>query len=266
MSKTDSQLEAGVIVDENRSKRCGWVVVAGLVLEVILTAVFPAHEAAEANRYLWFIETWGAVFADALVALGVYGEIFFAGRVRKSEDELRRRSNDRVAEAIERAAAFEKEAAELRKRAADLEQITAWRKISAQEKERMVEVLTPAASNLLVFVEYQNGDMEAFTHAIEIAKIFISAGAKVSGHLPNSWMQALYGLSISVSPDSEVRSSVIEAFKILESRPVFEKQWERQKMWPIPPSAPRPNVLIAVYPKPPPLFMIEAYAAAAKST
>lgn len=104
MSKTENQLEGESALWETRAKCCGWSVIAGLVLEVILTWAFPAHEPKETNWYLAFIEIFGPVFADGLVAAGVWGEIFCSGKVRKIEGELRRISNDKVAAAKTRAA------------------------------------------------------------------------------------------------------------------------------------------------------------------
>jgi hypothetical protein len=101
MSKTDGQIKDNIDRDEKRSKYCGWAVVIGLVIEIFLAADF----AVEGNST--FIENWGPVFADALVALGVWGEIFFAGRVSQGEAELRLRSDEKVTDAMNRAAAAE---------------------------------------------------------------------------------------------------------------------------------------------------------------
>src|SRR5579864_8354720 len=110
MKRTESQPEAGIALNENLSKYCGWAVVAGLVIEVALAVIYRGHTS--------WIENWAPVFADALIALGVFGEIHFAGKVSKSEDELRRISDEKVAEALARAASSEERAASLEKEAA----------------------------------------------------------------------------------------------------------------------------------------------------
>jgi hypothetical protein len=103
MSDTDIQPKSGIATNENRSKICGWAVFAGLVIEVALAAAYRGHAT--------LIENWAPVFADMLVALGVYGEIHFAGRVSKAEEKLRRKSEEKVATANERASAADEKAA-----------------------------------------------------------------------------------------------------------------------------------------------------------
>jgi hypothetical protein len=109
----EKNLKDRVSVDERRSKVCGWVVVAGLVIEVCLAVAFQEHKD--------WIENWGPAIADILVALGVYGEIHFSGKVSAADEELRREADEKVseanehaAEATERAAALEREAAHAR--------------------------------------------------------------------------------------------------------------------------------------------------------
>lgn len=89
----NAHLEAAA--NETRAKYCGWAVIAGLVVEVALAGIYREHGSV--------VENWAPVFADALIALGVYGEILFSGRASRAEDELRRQSEERVAEANVRA-------------------------------------------------------------------------------------------------------------------------------------------------------------------
>lgn len=140
MSNTEIiQLEGVSSKNERRSKYCGWLVVGGLVLEVVLAIEFPAHSPpALAGSWLDWIETWSPVFADVLVASGVWGEIWFAGKVRKAEEKLRRRSNKRVEDAEIALAAAIKIAGEAHERAANAELET------QRLKERMASrALTP---------------------------------------------------------------------------------------------------------------------------
>lgn len=130
---TDGQLESSGDLNENRAKRCGWLVVAGLVLETGLTAIFPAHEPKAPNVWLALIETWGPVFADALVALGVYGEIFFFGRARRIDSELRRRSNKSLKDAIDRLAQVEFDNGYLKESAAKAEDRAAQTSLVAEQ-------------------------------------------------------------------------------------------------------------------------------------
>jgi hypothetical protein len=78
ISNTESQLESGIAFNEQLSKFSGWAVLAGLGIEIALASAYHAHAS--------FVENWGPVFATALIALGVFGEIHFAGKVSKSEE------------------------------------------------------------------------------------------------------------------------------------------------------------------------------------
>ena len=102
---TESSLKERASIGERWSKRCGFAVVAGLVIEVCLAIAYREHKT--------WIENWAPVIGDILVALGVYGEIHFAGIVKKAEDELRRISEEKVAAANERAANAELELGKL---------------------------------------------------------------------------------------------------------------------------------------------------------
>jgi hypothetical protein len=72
-------------------------------------------------------ETGLMIVATAVIALGVWGEILFSRKAEEAGDELQRVSDEKVAEALERAATLEKEAADARGRTADIERLTAWR-------------------------------------------------------------------------------------------------------------------------------------------
>lgn len=79
---------------ENLADWCAWLVVLGLVLEVALAA--GISDSAIVNK-------WGLVGSDALVALGVAGEILFSRKARILSEERQQLSNKQVAAANERA-------------------------------------------------------------------------------------------------------------------------------------------------------------------
>jgi hypothetical protein len=207
MSAADSQptdgqlesLESKADLNENRAKRCGWAVIAGLVIETALTGIFPAHASGASNFWLALIETWGPVFADALVALGVYGEIRFSGKARRIDGELRRLSNKRVeaaektlAEATDRLAKVEFDNGYLEEtiamaveRAANAELETqrlkaqfAWRDITPEQEMLLRHELSkfPGASLIIRFFMY---DIESQNLAEIIGAIFKLASWKV---------------------------------------------------------------------------------------
>ena len=103
---SDDELERGISGNETWSKVCAWAIVAGLVIETILAAVYGGHAS--------LIENWAPVFADSLIALGVFGEIFFSGKVSESEEKLRLRSKEKVAEANLKIAELNNDTARLR--------------------------------------------------------------------------------------------------------------------------------------------------------
>jgi hypothetical protein len=70
-------------------------VIVGLVAEVILAL---AHLPSEST-----LSNWGAVAADALVALGVCGEVQFGRMAFRRDKEMKRRSDDKTANSNERA-------------------------------------------------------------------------------------------------------------------------------------------------------------------
>jgi hypothetical protein len=169
MSKTDAHLLKEESANEDRAKRSGWAVVFGLGIEVVLAIIYRDHSS--------WIENWAPVAADALVTLGVFGEIHFAGVARRSGEEIRNRSNERVAAANERAAIAEKQAAEARERTAQLEQKIAGRSLSAEAFATLVDLfksLNPKP--LSPVIEFEGGDGETHLFAGEIQHALWQAG------------------------------------------------------------------------------------------
>ena len=98
MSKTDDQIKSEIEDNESRAEWGAWAVVAGLVIEIVL-----ALSVSLGMDKKW-LENWGTVFADCLIVLGVYCEIHFGRKASAGNVELRRRSEQKVAEANSRAA------------------------------------------------------------------------------------------------------------------------------------------------------------------
>jgi len=87
-SAADDILSAAIESGERWEKVGGALVVSGLVLEFLIALNNPPYRSA--------LERWGPVVCDALVALGVLGEILFAARAGGFQSELTRRSNERL--------------------------------------------------------------------------------------------------------------------------------------------------------------------------
>ena len=108
-----NDLEAAEAWLENFEIFCGAMVFFGVTLEVVIAIDNPPFGS--------FVERWGSPIADAFVALGVFGEVLANARGRVIQGELTRRSNDRLADAEERAATANREAAIARLETANLQ-------------------------------------------------------------------------------------------------------------------------------------------------
>lgn len=122
MNKTDDQIRSDIGRNESRTEWSAGAVFAGLILELILALVkwlgFESSLETELRIKWATVENSGTLLANSLIALGVAGEVLFSRKARIASDELTRRSQDRLGDAIasaatanERAAALEKEAA-----------------------------------------------------------------------------------------------------------------------------------------------------------
>jgi hypothetical protein len=123
----------------------------------------------------------------------------------------------RVAHANERAANAEKEAADARERTAQLEKFTAWRRLSADDRQIFADTIRSKAGSFDLLVEHEMGDPEAFAFANAIARAFFDAGTKEIRVIPNSYMLSnVFGVHAASSLGSEA-NAVIEAFKAIKT-------------------------------------------------
>jgi hypothetical protein len=102
---SDSGIEKSVESCERWEWFGGGLVVVGLIAEVAIAALHPPYDS--------FWEQWGSTVANSLVALGVVFEIKFGQMAGLRQSELRRRSDDKVAAATDRAAQAEAELARI---------------------------------------------------------------------------------------------------------------------------------------------------------
>jgi hypothetical protein len=184
---SDDDLRSASISDERRETLCVWAVFAGLVLEGVLAFVHPPYASVWAR--------WGSFGCDALVALGVFGELWFSNRISQRDHELDRRSNERVAAANERAAAAEEKAAQL-------ERITAWRRLDSEQVQKLISALRALKTTLTVVIENEYNDPEAVTFGTHIFHAFRAAGI-LATRGQNSIFSVnapIFGVIISVDP------------------------------------------------------------------
>lgn len=156
-------------------------VVGGLLLEVLLAYRFPQGAS--------FMEKWGSTIATAIIAIGVLVETIWAKRGDATSDAIGALAEKATADANFLAA-------EANERAARTELLTAWRHVSKDKRSELIEFLRHLDIHVGLLLEYQTGDPEAFSYAVEIAKAFREAGIAVKGG-SNSYLHApMFGLHI----------------------------------------------------------------------
>ncbi len=104
---TDNELKEEIATREGRARSGAWLVVFGLMIDVILASAFPENKST--------IENWGSVVATALVLLGVYGEIHNGRKGAEAHEKLQMSTERQLVEALTRAAKAEQELIEFRK-------------------------------------------------------------------------------------------------------------------------------------------------------
>jgi hypothetical protein len=232
MNASDANLERASSSCGTWEWGCAAVVVAAIIAEFVIAYIHPPYDSV-LNRL-------GTVAADAAIAIGIVGEVIFGRLDARIQTELRNRSNKQLADAI-------KTAGEANERAAQLEKFNSWRRISRKQHDAMVSALRGIAPSLDVFIEYQNGDTEAFSLAIALAQIFREAGAAEPHGGPNMQLGIFFGVLVTVHPtvSSEVVSNAFLAgdigFSIQPYNPIA-----------LPKKQPPPNLTIFIAAKPPP--------------
>lgn len=101
---SDDDLDASADSCENWSWYFGGLVAFGLIAEVILGVLHPPYDS------VW--SRWGSTLANALVFIGVAGEVQFSRMGFRRGHEIKRRSDEKVAEATGRAAEAVQKASE----------------------------------------------------------------------------------------------------------------------------------------------------------
>ena len=238
----EHRLQKKISANEWIAVGCGALVVIGLVLETAIAFLFRTEQT--------FWQEWGPIVADGLVALGVAGEIFFALRSRLESERLQRISAEKVAKANESAQQAIREAAEARERAAKVEQLTAWRHVPKDNREELVRFLRNIDVLVIVSIEYQNGDPEAFSYATEIANVFREAEIQVRGGANSYIGTPVFGLHIAGAPEINMVSMV----KALEDAGIAFGGPRAFSIQVTLHGEPKPNLHIFVAPKIPPTF------------
>jgi hypothetical protein len=133
------------------------LVVLGVIGELVLAIVHPEYDS------FWGI--WGSAMADALIALGVAGEILFARMAFTRQSELQRRSAADLAKAV-------REAGQLRLDLEKERRLHAGRVVSAEviENLKALKGVVP----WITLIEGTSPESSWFSHDLMMA--FIEAG------------------------------------------------------------------------------------------
>jgi hypothetical protein len=241
INATEGDLEEGSSSCERWGLCCGTLVVIAVIAELVIAWIEPPYKTFLAE----------SAITDAAIALGIVGEVMFGMLDGRIQTELRRRSNDMVAEANTIAAQAIKEAAEARERTAEVEKLTAWRRIKPEQYSSIIKAIRDGAAEIDLLVEYERGDAEAFSYARQIAWAFEQAGVtKIRGDANSYWAPGIFGVRIASEPAIDILS-IMDAFSAAGIEPVTDNMDLSRHL---PRNVPAPNLYFFVAPKTPPDF------------
>jgi hypothetical protein len=106
INASDAQLDRASSSCEGWEWGFAGIVVAAVIAEIVIAYIHPPYDS--------LLNEWGTTLADAAVAFGIAGEIIFSRLDARIQTEIRRRSNEKVAAASDRAAKAETELIEFR--------------------------------------------------------------------------------------------------------------------------------------------------------
>jgi len=153
------------------------------------------------------------VFASIAIFLGVAGELgagaeiaYLNGQLRNKNSDLRTKSDQLVALISEQSSANAREAAQLRKDAAAIEESVKWRRLSADQQAMLTGKLRQFAQPAII--QFNTGDTESNVFAITIASALSAAHWKVNQ--PSGGMF----LSISGAPVEKIKLNVLTGVRV----------------------------------------------------
>jgi hypothetical protein len=186
---TKNQLEEASSSCELWGVGCGGLVVIAVIAEFVLATLHPPYDSPS--------ERWGSAVADALIALGIVGEVSFSIWDGRIQTELRNRSNKRVeaaertlAEATDRLAQVEFDNGYLGEKTAQAEERTVaaeaetarlkaafgWRSLSDRNAAKLVNALR--GKLVTVGITHMQNDPESQNFSWQLCQMFESAGIR----------------------------------------------------------------------------------------
>jgi hypothetical protein len=140
INASDPELEKSIESCERWAWFGGGLVIVGVAAEVAIAAIHPPYDS--------FLEQWGSSLANSLVAIGVAFEIIFSRIAGLRQNELKRRSDERVAAANARAEEANQKAQEA---ALDLAKYRTPRYLTHEQLYRIAEKLKPFGESMMQY-------------------------------------------------------------------------------------------------------------------
>jgi hypothetical protein len=169
-------------------------VVAGLIIEYLseITSFFSKPIATTLRAHDPQLREWGGLF----VILGVAGELMIGVRSSRVETDLREESNSVLAQANERAANAERQAAEANLARVKIEQRMKRRFLSNEDLKALLDIVAPYARRSVDIIVFDHHEPETLNFARQLTRVFTSANwvvrewesRKVAYRIPGSSM------------------------------------------------------------------------------
>jgi hypothetical protein len=203
----EDQLEAGSSSCERWAIGFGTIVVIAVIAELVLAVVHPSYDSP------W--ERWGSATADALIALGIVGEVLFGMWDGRIQTELRDRSNKKVADATARAAEAIERAAEAELQTERLRAQFSWCSISIKQRNILYFTLRSKRRGTIILT-YLMSDTESQSFVMQLSEIFIASGWKIDVEGDTYVGEIIFGLFVDVAVQSDSTDILVAALSAAE--------------------------------------------------
>jgi hypothetical protein len=162
----DRELDTATEACEKGAILFGAVVVVAVIVELGIAILHPPYDSS--------LQKWGSSATDAFIAIGIVGEVFFGMVQTRLQTEIRRRSDEKVAEATARAAEANERASQADLARTELEAQLSPRMLN-QEQWDLIQSIKGKFSAINIGFET---DAEAWWFAGQLKNAFRSVGIK----------------------------------------------------------------------------------------
>ena len=229
---------------------CGVFVVLSVAVELIIAWCDPPYET--------FLKL--SIWPDAVIGIGIVGEVLFGMLDSRIQTALRKLSNDELGEAKKEAGEANERAENAQKETEQLRAVTAWRRLSQNEHEALALALRGSGSDESVRFCVVMNDQESLNFAQYVSIPFKAAGWEVGFRFSSYTHGIMTGILLPTPSDNwlegmksvngRVRSAFIAAgIEFVNGWPLDPYIWTDDH-------APlrEPTALIYIGPKPMPPF------------